>query len=121
MAVTFFQVSAGFDLSCDLLSAGYNEFDTIVPDDSQLVGQHFSAPVNGPITVAGPWSMQWQMVKSGNIGGSYSAGSVWSGVQVFTTPDGMWTRKADRVFSNGAMTFTPWLKVLDFNCPGVTY
>jgi hypothetical protein len=107
-----FNVSAGFDLNVDLLSAlsGFNAGDNVLSD----VGE--TAPNSGPISNPAPWVFQWQVVPNGN-----SAGAVWSGVQLFITPDAQWARKASRAFSNGAMTFTPWLKVNDFNCPGIDY
>lgn len=116
------QLSAGFDLNVDLMGTpGANIGDYFCLDDSLSVGVNYNAPVNGPISLPAPWTMQYNFVPTGNIGGSYSAGSVWKGVQIFTTPDAVWTRKADRAFSNGAMTFTPWLKVMDLNCPDETY
>lgn len=117
MAAGWFQISAGADLNSDMFGLGADDFDIIAPAEVNAV----YAPINGPISIPAPWSMEYRCIRAGFVGGTYSAGAVWPGVQIFTTPDAQWVRKADRAYSNGAMTVTPWVKVLDFNCPGETY
>ena len=121
--MTIHQVSAGFDLNVDLEGLGWAcQFgDVAVLDDAQSIGQNYPMPVNAPATDPAPWWFECWVVQTGNVGGSYSAGSVWKGVQFFTTPDARWSRKYSRVYSNGAITLTPWLKAEDFNCSGENY